>query len=225
MLDQLASFSPFSQLSQSGPSSMTQSSLLTRLFRDSGLSPYALAVLTQIILRDLRPLLNPLPRLNTRNPTAMLRLKSNAGPAQLELCQAMRSWDPRMGKLYSMGKGDLDWCADTIADMRDGEAAGIGHGPIVGVNVQVRLGGRQDVDIRFQNVGKVDHATMHSKRLPTLDHRVVQSGRRQNMMDIGEFPLVSELIVECKYMSRSQIMGKWMSPSFRSQSAIAPKTD
>jgi hypothetical protein len=202
MLDQLASFSPFSQLSQSGPSTLTQSSLLTRLFRDSGLSPYALAVLTQIILRDLRPLLNPLPRLTTRNPTAMLRLKSNAGPAQLELYAAMRCWDPRMGKLYSTGKGDLDWCADTIADLRDGEVAGIGHGPIVGVNVQVRFGSSQNVDIRFQNAGKVDHAKMLSKHLQILDHPVVQYGPKPNTMDIGTFPLVSRLIVGCKYTSR-----------------------
>jgi DNA ligase-4 len=185
ILDQLAAFSPFSQLSQPGPSTMTQSSLLTRLFRDSSLSPYALAVLTQIILRDLRPLLNPLPKLNTRNPTAMLRLKSNAGPAQLELYAAMRCWDSRMGKLYSTGKGDLDWCADTIDSMQDGQMAGIGHGPIVGVNVQVRLDSSQNVDTRSLNVGKVDHAKMHSKHLQTHDHPVVNSGLKLNMMDTG----------------------------------------
>jgi DNA ligase-4 len=95
-----------------------------------------MAVLTQIILRDLRPLLNPLPKLSTRNPTAMLRLKSNAGPAQLELHQAMRCWDVRMAKLYSTGKGDLDWCADTVEAMRDGTIATINNGPVVGVNVQ-----------------------------------------------------------------------------------------
>lgn len=164
---------------------MTQSSLLIRLFRDSGLSPYALAVLSQIILRDLRPLLNLLPKLNTRNPTAMLRLKSNTGPAQLELYAAMRCWDSRMGKLYSTGKGDLDWCADTIDGMQDGQMAGIGHGPMVGVNVQVGHGGRQDIDIRFLNVGKVDRAMMHSKHLQTLDHPVVQYGQRRNTMDTG----------------------------------------
>jgi DNA ligase-4 len=129
--------------------------------------------------------LNPLPKLSTRNPTAMLRLKSNAGPAQLELYAAMRCWDSRMGKLYSTGKGDMDWCADTINDMRDGEVAGIGHGPIVGVNVQVRLDSSQNVDNRSLNVGKVDHAKMHSKHLQTLDHPVVNSGLKLNMMDTG----------------------------------------
>jgi DNA ligase-4 len=99
-----------------------------------------MAVLTQIILRDLRPLLNPLPRLTTRNPTAMLRLKSNAGPAQLELYQAMRCWDVRMAKLYSTGKGDLDWCAHAVECMQEGVTnLEIIRGPIVGVNVQVSL--------------------------------------------------------------------------------------
>jgi len=96
-----------------------------------------MAVLVQVILRDLRPLLNPLPRLTTRNPTAMLRLKSNAGPAHLELHQAMRCWDLKMPKLYSTGKGDLDWCANTVEAMSNGHAAEISHGPVVGVNVQV----------------------------------------------------------------------------------------
>lgn len=140
LLDQLATLSPFSQLSQPGPSHLTQSSLLTRLFRDSDLSPYALAVLTQVILRDLRPLLNPLPRLPTRNPTAMLRLKSNTGPAQLELAQAMKCWGHRMAKLYFDGKGDLDWCADAVEDMKTKTGIRrISAGPQVGVNVQVRL--------------------------------------------------------------------------------------
>jgi DNA ligase-4 len=206
ILDQLAAFSPFSQLSQPSPSTMTQSSLLTRLFRDSGLSPYALAVLTQIILRDLRPLLNPLPKLTTRNPTAMLRLKSNAGPAQLELYQAMRCWDPRMGKLYSTGKGDLDWCADTMDGTRDGGVAGISHGPIVGVNVQVGHLSREVVDVRFLNVGKVDHATMLLKHSQTLDHPVVKYGQRRNTMDTGTFTIPSKLIVGCRYTSRLQRM-------------------
>jgi hypothetical protein len=95
-----------------------------------------------------------------------------------------------MGKLYSTGKGDLDWCADTIDDTRDGGVAGISHGPIVGVNVQVGHGGRQVVDNRFLNVGKVDHARMHSKRLPTLDHPVVQSGLKLNTMDTGMSTLI-----------------------------------
>jgi DNA ligase-4 len=98
-----------------------------------------------------------------------------------------------MGKLYSTGKGDLDWCADTIEGMRDGQMAGISHGPIVGVNVQVRLGGAQIVDIRFQNAGKVDHAMMLLEHLPTLDHPAVQYGQKPNTMDTGMSSLISML--------------------------------
>jgi DNA ligase-4 len=123
----------------------------------------------------------------------MLRLKSNAGPAQLELYAAMRCWDSRMGKLYSTGKGDIDWCADIIDSMQDDQMAGIGHGPIVGVNVQVGHLSREVVDVRFLNVGKVDHATMHSKHLQTLDHLVVQYGQRRNTMDTGTSKLFSML--------------------------------
>jgi len=98
-----------------------------------------------------------------------------------------------MGKLYSTGKGDLDWCADTIDSMQEGQMVGIGHGPIVGVNVQVRPGGGQIVDIRFLSVGKVDHATILSRHLQTLDHPVVQYGQRPNTMDIGMSTLITPL--------------------------------
>lgn len=68
----------------------------------------------------------------------MLRLKSNAGPAQLELYEAMKCWDPKMGKLYYGGKGDLDWCADAVEEIN--MSLGLKRvppGPVVGVNVQV----------------------------------------------------------------------------------------
>lgn len=42
-----------------------------------------------------------------------------------------------MAKLYSTGKGDLDWCADAVDDMRDVKSFNLGFGPMLGVNVQV----------------------------------------------------------------------------------------
>ncbi|WVQ79314.1 hypothetical protein IAT38_001411 [Cryptococcus sp. DSM 104549] len=136
ILDELASFSHFSQLSQTRQSKRTPSRILASLYRDDNVSPYALSVLTQIILRDLRPLLDPLPRLPTRNPTAMLRLKSTAGPKQLTLRDAMMCWDRRMWGLYAGGRGDLDVCADLAEALADGkeEVAPI---PVVGVNVKI----------------------------------------------------------------------------------------
>jgi DNA ligase-4 len=99
-----------------------------------------------------------------------------------------------MGKLYLTGKGDLDWCADTIDSMQDGQMAGIGHGPIVGVNVQVGHLSREVVDVRFLNVGKVDHAMMLLKHSQTLDHSVVQYGLKLNTMDTGMSTLILVLI-------------------------------
>jgi DNA ligase-4 len=135
MLDELATPSPFSQLSQPITRSRSQITVLRILYRDSGLSPYACYVLTQILLRDVRPLLSPLPHLPIRNPTAMLRLKSTAGPAQLSLFEAMRCWHRNMAQLYIDGKGSLDLCADMAEAL--GQWRSVPAGPVVGVNVQV----------------------------------------------------------------------------------------
>jgi DNA ligase-4 len=135
LLDQLASLSAFSQLSQPGPSTLSVTTILARLYRDSNLSPHALAVLSQIILRDLRPLLSPLPKLRVRNPTSLLRVKSTAGPEQLSLYDAMRCWNVRMLEMYKDGKGSLDYCADLVEGK--GDVRKIPPGPIFGVDVPV----------------------------------------------------------------------------------------
>jgi DNA ligase-4 len=150
LLDALSASNPFSQLSQPLASPLrflSPERILKQLYRDSNLSAYALSVLTQIILRDLRPLMSPLPQLRVRNPTAMLRMKSTAGPAELGLLDAMGCWDGRMRKMYMGGCGDVDWCAaaaeaaavgmEGVMDTR-GDNMMLG-GPVVGVNVQVGL--------------------------------------------------------------------------------------
>ncbi|WVF68578.1 hypothetical protein IAT40_003347 [Kwoniella sp. CBS 6097] len=140
LLDKLASSSPFSQLSQT-PIPLRQTSvILTDLYRTSNLSPYALAVLTQVILRDLRPLLNPLPNLPIRNPTAMLRMKSTAGPDQLTVRDAMICWDKRMWDLYVGGRGNLDKCVDLVEGQAGADAkheADVKVTPVIGVNVKI----------------------------------------------------------------------------------------
>ncbi|KAK8849569.1 hypothetical protein IAR55_004904 [Kwoniella newhampshirensis] len=137
LLDELAASSPFSQLSQSPIPARSTSTLLAILYRDSSLSPYALSVLTQIILRDLRPLLSPLPLLPIRNPTAMLRLKSTAGPEQLTLRDAMISWDKKMWDLYVGGRGDLDTCADLVDAIHSDGPGFVSCEPVIGVNVKI----------------------------------------------------------------------------------------
>ncbi|WVR08189.1 hypothetical protein IAU60_005235 [Kwoniella sp. DSM 27419] len=138
LLDELASASPFSQLSQLPYPVRSTSNILRILYRDSSLSPYALSVLTQIILRDLRPLTSPLPRLRIRNPTAMLRLKSTAGPDQLSLQQAMKCWHPKMWQLHVGGLGDIDDCADEVERLgKDDNDLDFSPAPVVGVNVKI----------------------------------------------------------------------------------------
>lgn len=140
LLDQLAAPSPYSQLSIPPVDPPDPVVVLRQLFRDSNLSPNALGVLVQIIMRDLRPLLCPLPTMRTRHPTAMLRLKITAAPQPLNMHLAMWCWNPVMARLYRDGKGDIDWCADAAESVSSspGQVIPVPPGPVLGVNVQVR---------------------------------------------------------------------------------------
>ncbi|WWC95484.1 hypothetical protein V866_002348 [Kwoniella sp. B9012] len=144
LLDELASSSTFSQLSQdqnqisSRPARRrSPQEILILLYRDSNLTPYALSVLTQIILRDLRPLLNPLPKLSVRNPTTMLRMKSNTGPEQLSLRDALCVWDKRLWGLYNGGIGNLDRCFDNLDKLENEHDKIVMTGPVLGINVKI----------------------------------------------------------------------------------------
>lgn len=139
MLDELAASSSFSQLSQLPDAPRSIDKTLTILYCEWKLSPYALSVLTQIILRDLRPLQDPIPCVPIRNPTALLRIKTKNSPCQLSLKDAMMCWDKRMWDLYNGGYGNLDLCADLLEQnpLMDPSK---NHGPIVGVNVAVSWG-------------------------------------------------------------------------------------
>lgn len=131
LLDELAASSTFSQLSQrsqEAKSSHDPLAVLHTLYRDSGLSPCAAGALTQIILRDLRPLLAPPPR---AHPALQLRTTVTASPAYLTLPAAMKVWDPRMVRAYRAGLGCLDACADAA------ETGEVHCGPVLGVNVDV----------------------------------------------------------------------------------------
>ncbi|KAL0249990.1 hypothetical protein I308_103293 [Cryptococcus tetragattii IND107] len=136
LLDELAASSSFSQLSQLPDAPRSIDKTLTILYCEWKLSPYALSVLTQIILRDLRPLQDPIPCVPIRNPTALLRIKTKNSPCQLSLKDAMMCWDKRMWDLYNGGYGNLDLCADLLEQnpLMDPSK---NHGPIVGVNVAI----------------------------------------------------------------------------------------
>ncbi|WWD04258.1 hypothetical protein V865_002326 [Kwoniella europaea PYCC6329] len=145
LLDELASSSTFSRLSQDRDQTPTKSfkcrrspqEILTVLYRESNLTPFALSVLTQIILRDLRPLLNPLPKLSVRNPTTMLRMKSNTGPEQLSLKDALCIWDKRLWGFYNGGLGNLDRCSDKLDNLENEHDRIVMIGPVLGINVKI----------------------------------------------------------------------------------------
>lgn len=136
LLDELASSSSFSQLSQLPDAPRPIGKILTILYLDWKLSPYALSVLTQIILRDLRPLQDPIPCLPIRNPTSLLRINAKNSPRQLSLRDAMICWDRRMWDLYNGGYGNVDICADILErnPLLDPSKS---HGPLIGVNVAI----------------------------------------------------------------------------------------
>lgn len=142
LLDQLAAWSSWSQFSQAPldrPSPMT---ILRRLYRDSRMSPHALSVLTQVILRDLRPLTCPLPRLSVNRFDSLIMETITSAPEQLVLEKAMHTWDPLMAKIYREGKGNIDWCATAAEEARAREELSdtdIAPGPILGINVKVSL--------------------------------------------------------------------------------------
>ncbi|ODO06886.1 hypothetical protein I350_04246 [Cryptococcus amylolentus CBS 6273] len=137
LLDELASDNHFSQLSQVQSQTRSPTDILIELYRHAKLSPYALSVLTQIILQDLRPLLDPLPRLEGgRCPGSYLRIKSNTRPKQLTMRGAMMGWDPRMWTYYKGGRGNMDVCADLVEELAATNAS-VAAEPQVGVNVEI----------------------------------------------------------------------------------------
>lgn len=139
LLDQLAAWSSWSQLSQIPIDRQSPSNILRRLYRDSRMSPLALAVLTQVILRDLRPLLCPLPKLAAGHPEHLIYEPITNAPEQLTLEMAMLSWDPFMAKLYWEGKGDIDWCATAAEAIQANSQTDVTPGPMLGINVKVAI--------------------------------------------------------------------------------------
>ena len=96
LLTQLASFSPFSHASIQRNSDLPSSriELLKALY--SSLSPTEASFLTQIILKDLRPVLYP--SKETHYTAALKHQKSNS-VTYLDVIDALRVWDPTLNAL------------------------------------------------------------------------------------------------------------------------------
>ena len=81
------------------------------------LSPIEAGFMTQIILKDLKPMLYPLSVLNT--PQALKKYNTNS-VHMLTIYEVMQEWDPEMNRLYR-NRARLDEAAQVIWQMRSGQ--------------------------------------------------------------------------------------------------------
>ena len=138
LLTELASKCAFSassvhELSSATAPRRTREAILTTIY--TSLGPAECAVVTQIILKDLRPLLYPVPRSAAHYTAAFIRFNSNA-VTMLTKEAAMHAWDPsgRLGMIYK-SRAELDEAAQRFEGLRHG---GPMPQPVVGTPIQVR---------------------------------------------------------------------------------------
>lgn len=124
LLAEFASKCAFSDASVRAPFSTaaqrrTREAILTTLF--ASLTPAEGAILTQIILKDLRPLLYPTPRSATHYTAALLQYKSNA-VTMLTKEAAMHAWDPagRMSQIFK-SRANLEETTRTYESLQPGD--------------------------------------------------------------------------------------------------------
>lgn len=79
-----------------------------RLYK--GLPPRQAGILTQIILKDLRPILYPMPAMTTTS--ALLKYNSNAFH-ELQLWEAIKRWHWAMELVYNV-RADLDRACEAV---------------------------------------------------------------------------------------------------------------
>ncbi|KAI0675996.1 hypothetical protein C8Q78DRAFT_1135769 [Trametes maxima] len=134
LLSELAATSPFSAtaISPNSADQRSREAVLAELY--NSLSPFEGAVVTQIILKDLRPLLYPIPPSASHYTSALLQYKSNA-VAMLTKEAAMHAWDPsgRMGVIYRT-RANLEDAARAYESSAEGEEL---PQPTVGTQIQI----------------------------------------------------------------------------------------
>ncbi|GAA5978700.1 hypothetical protein JCM11641_006147 [Rhodosporidiobolus odoratus] len=109
LLDELASSSSYSAEDVRNlrllPSFRSRSSSAVLVNLLTSLSPFETALVIQLILRDLSPLLYPPP--SSSGDVALARYNTTAYD-QVSVSDAMKAWYPGMGRLY-LAVADLDW--------------------------------------------------------------------------------------------------------------------
>lgn len=96
LLTQLASFSSFSNSSVQQDPNLPSSRNETLKILYSSLSPTEASFLTQIILKDLRPVLYPS---KETHYTAALKNQKNNSIVHLDVVDALKAWDPTLNAL------------------------------------------------------------------------------------------------------------------------------
>ncbi|EIW58323.1 uncharacterized protein TRAVEDRAFT_124375 [Trametes versicolor FP-101664 SS1] len=110
----------------------SREAILSELY--TSLTPAKSAVMTQIILKDLRPLLYPIPQSACHYTSALLEYKSNA-VAMLTKESAMHAWDSsgRMSLIFKT-RANLEEAATAFEGLNNGE---VFPQPTVGVQIQI----------------------------------------------------------------------------------------
>lgn len=125
--------SPFSDLGpgHSSDKPRTRTSILSELY--ANLTPFGAACMTQIILKDIRPVLYPIP--STRTTVSLLRFRSNA-IHELTLHESMAIWDSRMPKIYKV-RASLDAAAEAVEGLSRGQIVMDPFKPVMGTPVAI----------------------------------------------------------------------------------------
>ncbi|KAG9125141.1 hypothetical protein FRC07_008805 [Ceratobasidium sp. 392] len=123
LLSDLAALSPWSHHSVRARRRRTEVDILGELYRSA--EPRAAALLTQLILKSIHPLLYP-----TSSKSSFTT--SKAPHKVLTIWDAMRAWDPRMAGIYRV-RADLAAAAQTLLDTNHGTTIG----PLLGVPIEI----------------------------------------------------------------------------------------
>ncbi|KAG8861441.1 hypothetical protein FRB96_002890 [Tulasnella sp. 330] len=133
LLDELAMHSSFSKLGSSCSATKPRPRPVVVRELYTGLTPFGAACMTQIILKDLRPLLYPI--VSTRSTINLMRFKRNA-IHQLTHYEAMAMWDYRMPGIYR-SRASLDEAAKVVDRLRNETITVDPFTPTLGVPVEI----------------------------------------------------------------------------------------
>ncbi|KAG8692588.1 hypothetical protein FRC09_011098 [Ceratobasidium sp. 395] len=123
LLSDLAALSPWSHQSFRARRKRPELDILSELYADA--EPQTAAVLTQLILKSIHPLLYP-------NKSKSAHTSDKSPRKVLTIREAMRAWDPRMARIYQV-RADLTVAAQTLLKPSNDTT----FGPLLGVPIEI----------------------------------------------------------------------------------------